>query len=108
MARKTATLVNKLLDKRGIKDIKTLSPEEQDTYDRWRLVLTGDSVTPETLKTFCKAQISIIESKCDGTTPLTMLQQACIHVYTNILKAIEAPEAERESLERYLTQLVNA
>lgn len=108
MARKTAALVNRILEKRGIKDTKDLSPEEQATYDKWRLVLTGATVTPETMKEFCKAQVTIIEGKCDGVTPLTILQQACIHVYTNILKAIEAPESERESLERYLTQIVNA
>ncbi len=108
MARKSTATLNKLLSKRGIERIEDLAPEEQATFQKWKLVLTGDSVTLESIKTFCRAQISIVEGKCDGITPLTNLQQACLHVYSNLLKAIEAPEAERESLEKYLTQLVNS
>ncbi len=64
-------------------------------------------MTVATIQDFCKSQIAIVQSKCDGVKPLNMLQQASLHIYTNILKAIEAPQAERESLERYLTQIVN-
>lgn len=108
MARKSTRTLSKLLEKRGIDRIEDLAPEERDTLNKWKLILSGDTVTVDSIKEFCKSQIRIIESKCDGVTPLTNLQQACIHVYVNLLKAIEAPEAERESLEKYLTQLVNA
>lgn len=106
--KKSANVINKLLEKRGIEKVEDLSAEEQATYQKWRLILTGDSVTIDSLKEFCASQIKIIESKCDGTNPLSLLQQASIHVYINLLKTIEAPEAERESLEKYLTQIVNA
>ena len=109
MARKkSANVLNKLLDKRGIEKVEDLSVEEQATFQKWRLVLSGDTVTIDSIKEFCAAQIKLIEGKCDGVTPLTTLQQACIHVYVSLLKTIEAPEAERESLEKYLTQIVNA
>jgi hypothetical protein len=100
------SLLNKLLNKRGIEKEEDLSKEEKDIFDKYKLVLSGELVTIETLKEFCRSQIKIIESKCDGITPLTNLQQASLHVYFNLLKAIEAPESERESLERYLTQLI--
>lgn len=99
-------LLAKLLNKRGISKVEELDKEEKETFDRYQLILSGELVTIDTLKEFCKSQIKIIESKCDGITPLSNLQQASIHVYVNLLKAIEAPEAERASLERYLTQLV--
>lgn len=108
MVRKSTKTLTKLLEKRGIDKIEDLAPEERDTFNKWKLVLSGDTVTLDSIKEFCTAQIRVIESRCDGITPLTILQQACIHVYVNLLKAIEAPEAERESLEKYLTQLVNA
>lgn len=108
MARKSTKTLTKLLEKRGIDKIEDLQPEERETFSKWKLILSGDSVTVDSLKEFCQSQIRIIESKCDGVVPLTNLQQACIHVYVNLLKAIEAPEAERASLEKYLTQLVNA
>lgn len=105
---KSIRVLSKLLEKRGIEKVEDLTPEEKAKFDKWKLVLTGASVTIDTLKEFCQSQIRIIESKCDGVTSLTTLQQASMHVYINLLKAIEAPEAERDSLERYLTQIVNA
>jgi hypothetical protein len=88
--------------------VEDLEPEERAVFDKYRLILTGDSVTTDSIKEFCRSQIDLIESKCDGVNPITTIQQACIHVYRNILKAIEAPEAERESLERYLQQIINS
>ena len=108
MARKGTQTLTKLLTKRGIDDIEQLSPEEKEQFQKWKLILTGNTVTVDSLKEFCQSQIRVIESRCDGVAPLTTLQQACIHVYINLLKAIEAPEAERESLEKYLTQIVNS
>lgn len=108
MVRKSTKVLTKVLEKRGIDNIKELAPEERAVFDKWSLILRGESVTIDSLKEFCLSQIRIIEGKCDGVNPLTILQQASIHVYVNLLKAIEAPEAERESLEKYLTQIVNA
>lgn len=102
------SLLHKLLEKRGIEKVEDLSPEEFQIFERYRMVLTGSTVTLDQVKEFCHAQIAIIEAKCDGITPLTSVQQACLHVYINILKAIEAPEAERTSLERHLNQLITA
>lgn len=97
----------RLLEKRGITDPDDLSSDERATYDRYRLILSGQTLSVDSLKEFCQNQIRVIEGKCNGTDPLTLLQQACIHVYLNLLKAIEAPEAERESLEKYLNSLIN-
>lgn len=107
MAKKSTALLSKVLEKRGIASVEELSIDEQQTFQRYKLVLSGELVTIDTLKEFCQAQIRIIESKCDGITPITTLQQACMHVYINLLKAIEAPEAERRSLESYLTQIIS-
>lgn len=97
-----------LLDKRGIEKIEDLEPEEKAVFERWSVVLTGESVTIENLKEFCKAQVRRIEEKADGVTPLNTLQQACMHVYIQLLKAIEAPEHERAALEQHLTQIINS
>lgn len=96
-----------LLARRGIEKIEDLSPEEKSTFDRFKAVLSGETLTVESLKNFCQSQIRIIESASDGKTPLTMLQQASLHVYINLLKAIEAPEAERKALEQHLMQIAN-
>lgn len=102
------SLIDKLLGKRGVEKVEDLGPEEQAQIQKWNIILRGESITVHALKEFCQSQIRIIESKCDGVTGLTNMQQACLHVYMNLLKAIEAPEAERASLEKYLTQLLNS
>jgi len=100
-------LLAKLLEKRGIRSEEDLTAEEKKDFDRYKLTLSKE-VTVENIKEFCKSQIKIIEGKCDGIIPLTILQQASLHVYSNILKVIEAPEAERESLERHLLQIIES
>lgn len=101
------SLLSRLLEKRNIKSEEELFPEEKALYDTYKRLLTGDVVTVESIKQFCKTQIQIAQTKFAGPPSKddTYLK-ACLHVYLNILKAIEAPEAERESLERYLTQLI--
>lgn len=90
------------LQKRGIEKEEDLSPEEKVVFDKYKLLLTGEVVTVETLKAFCQSQLAIVIAACDGKNPITPIQQAGIHIYTNLIKAIEAPLAERESLERML------
>lgn len=102
------SLLSRVLEKRGIEKEEDLSLEEKAVFDRYKAILSGTNVSVETLKSFCKSQISIIEGTiADGKNKPTDLQLASLHVYLNLLKAIEAPEAERESLERYLTQIVS-
>lgn len=101
-------LVSQLLEKRGIKDIKELSPEEKATIDGYNFILSEKYLTVDTIKQFCLAQIRIIENKfAEGDTSKDTYHKACLHVYLNLLKVIEAPEAERKSLELHLTQLIS-
>lgn len=100
-------LLSKLLKKKGIDNVETLTQEEQDTFMSWQAVLRGDVLTVEMLKEFCKSQVKIIETKfAEADTKNDTYYKACLHVYLTLLKVIEAPEQERESLEKYLTQLI--
>lgn len=102
-------LLARLLEKRGIDKVEDLTVEEKTVFDRYKVVLTGEAVTVESLKAFCKSQITLIEARFAGPDSThDVYLKASLHVYLNLLKAIEAPEAERESLERYLTQLITA
>lgn len=99
--------LSKLLDKFGVQKESDLSIEEKVTFDQYKKILVGETVTVNSLKEFCKSQIRIIETKiADGINRPTDIQLSSLHVYLNLLKAIEAPEAERESLENYLNQLI--
>lgn len=102
-------LLPRLLEKRGIAREEDLSPEEKVVFDKYKAVLSGEIVTIDSLKDFCRMQIRVIEDKfasSAGEYEQNVYLKACLHVYLNLLKAMEAPEAERESLEKYLTQLI--
>lgn len=103
------SLLPKWLAKRGIKDPEDLTPEERVTYDRYRLILSGELVTVDKIKEFCRHQINVIEEKFASSLQSgdDARLKACLHVYLNLLKAIEAPEKERESLELHLNQIIN-
>lgn len=102
------SILTKLLQKRGIDKVQDLSAEERIVFDQYQAVLSGEKVTIEALADFCKQQIKVIETKCDGVTPLTNIQQASLHVYLTLVKAIESPEAERAALEQHLTQVITS
>jgi hypothetical protein len=101
-------ILSSLLKKKGIKDASELTPEERQDFDKWKKILS-EEVSVETIKEFCKYQISIVESRFasgDNTDKQDAFLKASLNVYLNLLKAIEAPKLERENLERYLHNLI--
>ncbi len=102
-------LLNKILKQRGIEDASKLNEEEAQDFDRWESILSGGKMTIEKLQTFCEAQVAIIEKSWRGMefSEDTMNRLVCCHtVYKVILEAINAPDTERETLERYLRQML--
>ncbi len=102
------SLLDKLLAKRGIKDFKDLSPEERVTFEGYKNVLTGKTLTIKNLEDFCRMQVRIIESRFanDAEGKVDVYTKACLHVYLNLLMAMEAPKVERENMEKYLVSLI--
>lgn len=100
------SIISKLLAKRGIESTDELTKEERDTLAHYQAILSAGDVTVERIKEFAQSQIKLIESKCDGVQGLTIMQQACLRVYLDIIRAIEAPQKERENLEKQLNQLI--
>lgn len=102
--------LSKLLEKVGVEKEEDLSPEEKVVFQRYKVILSGETVSVESIKAFCQAQIKLIEDKIAAgpTLEASPYLAPCLHVYLNLLKAIEAPEQERESLEQHLTQLINS
>ena len=103
------SLLSRLLQKRGITKEEDLSLEEKKVFDSYKRVLTGEEMTVPVIKQFCQNQIKLIENKFAGPpSDHDLYLKASLHVYLNLLKTIEAPESERESLERYLVQLIES
>ena len=101
-------LLDKILNRRGIKNISELSGEEKNTFDKWESVLTGE-ITTEKIREFCIQQrAKMIDEELgnfNNSERKDNFIKAIIHVYSKLIKLIDSPEVERKSLERYLDQL---
>ena len=101
-------LLVKLLNKRKVKK-EELSPDELADFGRWEKILEGGEVTIEKVGEFCKAQISAVEAQWKDldNDPKKNERLIIAHtIYSTILKALTAPEAERSALESYLNKLI--
>lgn len=102
-------LIEKLLNKRGIKDTDHLDNEEKQTFENWQLVLNKSELSTSDISIFCRSQISVIENKWKdlGTPNEKKAELIPYHVvYKTLLAAIESPRSAREALEMQLNQLL--
>lgn len=102
-------LIHKLLDKRGISDVRSLSREEKETFESWQTILNKEELTVEDIKKFCQSQIDVIENKWKDLNETNQKKAELISyhtVYKTLLSAIDAPKAMREALEIQLQQLL--
>lgn len=103
-------ILQRLLKKRGIENIDTLSIEEKETFNNWQEILSKEEITPNDIKLFCINQISIIESKWADLKIEQKKKAELIPyhvVYKTLIAVIESPKAVREGLEKHLNQLLN-
>ena len=111
------SLLAKLLQKKGIgsteeldaKQPPTGGPSEKEIFEHYERVLAGKELTLEDIKKFIDQQIGVIEGKWAdfGTLEARKKELIAYHtVYKTILKAISAPQTERENLESYLVQQI--
>lgn len=103
-------LLSNLLSKRNItKD--DLSKEESQDFARWEGILSGGEVTLEKIQLFSQGQIGAIEANWKNLDNTVQKNERLIvmhSVYKAILGAMTSSEVERASLEKYLTNLINA
>lgn len=102
-------LLQKWLEKIGVKNVSNLSADEKATYDSWNKTLSEGEITVDKIKEFCKAQKKLIEgqySNPDNTDKKDNILKASLGIYNALIGLLESPMAERESLEKYLNQLI--
>lgn len=105
------SILTELLKRRGINSTEELSKEERVEFDQWKAVLSKEDITLKDVSEFCTIQLNNIEAQfkdhanyeTDKIKRLALLHS----VYGSLKSLIESPRAERENLEKYLTQLLN-
>ncbi len=108
-------LLSKLLGKRGITR-EELSDKpiagmisEKGQFENWEKILSEEPITVQVIEDFCKDQISKIEMQWGDFSNASQKNERLViahTIYSAILKATKAPKVERESLERYLNQII--
>lgn len=102
-------ILDKLLNKRGIKDITELSGEEKTTFEGWHKILAKEELTLSDIKSFCQTQVSIIEAKWKDYNLENSKKAELIPyhtIYRTLEQVIASPRVEREQLEIQLNQLL--
>jgi hypothetical protein len=103
------TIIQSILQKKGVSKLTELTPDEKVEYDRWQSIVDGNEVTIEKMREFCASQIRLIEGRYasgDTTDKQDTFLRASLHIYLNLLDMINSPEITRVNLEKHLTQLL--
>ena len=101
-------LLEKLLGKRKL-TITELDADEAQKFDEWNKILSEGEITVEKIKDFCEGQLKIIEGQLknfDNTKEKNERLIIYFNVYKTLTDLIKSPQAERSSLENYLSQLL--
>ena len=104
------SILSELLKRRGIKSTEELSPDERVEYDNWKATLSKEDISLKDVEGFCGIQIANIEAQFKdlANSKEKIERLVLLHsVYSAIKSLINSPGAERENMEKYLTQLLN-
>ena len=106
------SLLARYLEKVGIKKVIELAPEERVTFENWQRILSAnEEVTVDKLAEFCRGQLASVEQQMSNLDNKSAKNDRLVllhSVYKALLGAMESPMKQRESLEKYLTGLLNA
>lgn len=101
--------LEQLFKKRGISDIKDLSDEEREEFDRSSLLLSKKELSLNDVKAFCQTQVTVIKGKWQDYN-ITQAEKAELipyfTVYSSLLSAIDSPMDVREMEEKRLLTLI--
>ena len=103
------SILSRLLEKKGIKSPEELTPEERVDFDNWKKVLSKEDIKLSDVEEFCSSSIRSIEAKFKDldNSKEKIERLVLLHsVYSSMKNLINSPRAEREQLEKYLTQLL--
>ena len=97
--------IEKLMAKRGLKDVNSLNDEERAAVAGWERRLSKPDLTVPDVADFCRERLAAIEGRwADSTVSdgerLRLVERHC--VFKAVLGAIDGPRQEREEMERWL------
>lgn len=103
-------ILDKILNRRGIKSVDQLDPEEKATFESWRKILSKEELTVKDVEDFCQSQLDVITMKWSDLNTENSKKAELIPyfvVYNILLKTMNSPKEIRDNLEKNLIQLLN-
>ena|SRR3990167_1786557 len=103
-------LIARLFEKKGINDVRELSPDDQVEFHGWQKVFTQEDVSLEQVKKFCRSQLDAIEGHWSNLDNSNQKNERLIiqhTVYKTLLNLISAPSESKANLERYLQEMID-
>lgn len=104
-------MLDKILEKIGIKSYEDLNEEEKKTYREWEKILSKGEITIEELKKFIINQITVLELQIlnpDNSKEKDVFLKSQLRILRVLLGFIESPKKSREWLEGYLKSIFKA
>lgn len=100
-----------MLQRKGIESTEDLSNEEKVVFQNYDKILSKETLTIDDIKKFLQTQVTIIEAKWKDLNLENTKKAELIPYHTCykvLLQSIDAPLQEKEALELYLNQQINA
>lgn len=102
-------ILTKLLNFRGINNVNELDQEEKAQFDQWRAILDKEDIGIKDILEFSKNAIKSIEKQFEDPELSQRKMESLVvqhTIYRKFVELIEAPKLEKESLIKYLTDLM--
>lgn len=101
-------ILRKYLDKLGVEDYSSLSPEEKETYSEWEEVLSGKKLTDEDVAIFLESELS---DTLDKLQPGISAREDCflkmkVDMIRKIKVFLNSPETQRKVIEQNISNLI--
>jgi len=102
-------ILDKILQKRGVKEFSELTQEEKDTYRDWDNILRGRKLTDEEVESFLKDEEEatvklLIDQNLNERQDIFLKMK--LDMVRKILHFLNGPELEKKTLENNLKQLI--
>ena len=105
------SLIERLLNKRGIKSIDDLKAKEREVYQAWMQVLTKPDTTIDDIKRVLPIETERVNAelrKYDNTERKELYLKAYANLLTFFTTLITSPEKQRNELKAQIEQQLNS
>jgi len=108
---KVHSLLERLLKKRGVAEVKDLDNAERAWFDEKERILSGGELTVERVADFCRRELALIDHELHTNPDLSEKKDTYLkaggHILSKLLGLIEGKDRERAEIEKEIRELLD-